>query len=279
MAEKSTGQQTGGEPTPLPWHPTFERFVAFLDIMGFKNWVQRGNHDAIITTMLQLVAINDVLNDLAKTQLQPTKASAGGPDWQFPYRAAVKTVLFSDSMLLVTNDGSYDSARALFMTTQAVIWRAALHGIPMKGAIAYGKQTAEFDLSLHVGIPLIDAFELQDDLLMYGAVLHHSAERHLTSSGWMNELRHTWLHNYTTPVRSGSVNHYVLDCWHSGTEEPQSQRSLDGILEQFYLSVSGSTRRYVDNTAKFCSWLKEEHGRLRSGDHGGDQAKGAGPQA
>lgn len=239
---------------PPDWDPTCERFVAFLDVMGFKERIHRNKHETVVNEMLTLVAFKGLLEKFSQL-VQPY------------LKTDIKSVLFSDSMLLVTLNGSLDSIKALLIVTSTLIWNAALKDIPMKGAIAYGRQTADLERSLHVGIPLIDAYELQNDLLMYGVVLHHSAEQRLIQQEWMAGLERTHLWRYRTPVRSGLVNHYALDCWHSEAGDA-SRREREGILSGFYCAVSGSTRRYVDNTAEFCNWLKGERECRGSGKSG-----------
>jgi hypothetical protein len=52
-----------------------------------------------------------------------------------------------------------------------------MNNIPLKGAIAFGNFSANWDQSVFFGKPLIDAFELHNDLDMYCAILHSSAEK------------------------------------------------------------------------------------------------------
>ena len=97
--------------------------------------------------------------------------------------SVIRTVFFSDSILLISSDDSADSATQLIYHVANMLRNALIAGIPLKGAIAHGEQTADFDKSLHFGQPLIDAHKLQDELYLYGVVLHHSAEQHIKDNG------------------------------------------------------------------------------------------------
>jgi hypothetical protein len=162
-------------------------------------------------------------------------------------------VLFSDSVLLVSKDDSLGSVEYLLWGVQSVVSNALLNGIPIKGAIAHGEQTASFIKSLYVGRPLIDAWELQNELVLYGVILHHTMERYLTDTGFMNELKGVRVFRYSAPMKQGPVNHYLVD-W-AGL--PDVDRKIEALLSRLYCNVSGFSRRYVDNTVDFVHWLKK----------------------
>ncbi|MBM3157368.1 MAG: hypothetical protein FJ004_08815 [Chloroflexi bacterium] len=127
----------------------------------------------------------------------------------------------------------------------------------MKGAIAYGEQTADFDTSLHFGRPLVDAYKLQNELLLYTVVLHHTMEQYLIEKAIMQKLEGNDIFKYPTPLKEGKITHYVVD-WSPFVD---ANDDLKSALSQLYGSVSGSPRRYVDNTIEFVRWLQKEKGK------------------
>jgi len=149
-----------------PWIPTCNRFVAFMDIMGFRDMVYRNSHNEVMRMMQQFKETIKLIDkgDQSSIQREGTK---------------VKPVIFSDSVILFSNDGSARSLKEILWAVQYLIGDAMIHGIPMKGAISFGKQTADLDESLYFGRPLIDAWELQGELYMYGVVLHHTVEKYV----------------------------------------------------------------------------------------------------
>ena len=125
--------------------------------------------------------------------------------------------------------------------------------IPMKGAIAYGTQTADFEKSLHFGRPLVDAYLLSEELQLYGVVLHHTMESYLREHKLINAVVKTHAIQYKTPLKKCSVNHYCLN-WtkmlNSAQDKPYE------IVSKLYDTVSGSTRHYVDNTLEFVNTIE-----------------------
>jgi hypothetical protein len=239
---------------PKKWNTTCNRFVAFMDIMGFKDMIFRNTHASVLKTMMSLLPTLDAIK--LDAQKRMTDKGANQDSWMsyFGGSSVARPVLFSDSILLVSSDDSVNSARVLLFHVSWILSSALEIGIPIKGAIAYGKQTADFDKSLHFGRPLIDAYELQNELLLYGVALHHTAEQYLVGKKMMPSLENSQLLcKYQTPLRNGTVTHYVVG-WLKGMLEDGSRGVLFSGL---YAKVSGAPRCYVDNTADFAQWLSE----------------------
>ncbi len=228
------------------WNPTCNRFVAFLDIMGFEDLVSRNDHMLVLKKMEEFSQVIKEPERFAKDDMVVKG--------DLPY---IRTVFFSDSILLVSSDDSKMSANILISFVQWMFPIAVRMKIPIKGAIAYGKQTADFDNSLHFGKPLIDAYELQNEILLYGVVLHHTMEQYLRAKKMMIEIENTDLYKYEVPIKAGKINHYIVD-WLATFDRIKDERyKKDEFLRELYESVSGSPRRYVDNTISFIKWLVE----------------------
>ena len=46
--------EIGSTENETPWEVTTERYVAFIDIMGFKNMVERSTHEQIYKMMISI---------------------------------------------------------------------------------------------------------------------------------------------------------------------------------------------------------------------------------
>jgi hypothetical protein len=114
---------------------------------------------------------------------------------------------------------------------------------------------------------LIDAYNLQNELLFYGVVLHDSVENAHNESALISQS----LKRYKTPFKNGRISHYVTDWRHIVMpERTQVTNALSlaltetdefnalTILESLYKTVSGTVRLYVDNTIDYVQWLEKE---------------------
>ena len=209
------------------WH-TREHFVAYMDIMGFKDLIYRENK----------LFIYDKLSSLYKHA--------------YIHQSNTKLVIFSDSIILISSsDESEKAAIDLLKQTQSILLFAIEAGIPIKGAIAYGELTIDDEYSVCFGIPLIDAYELHNEMQLYGVVLHHTAENRLSKLNVIKNLERYFILDYPVPMKSGEITHYLVN-W---TRHPEE---LQVSLSNFYHYISGKPRVYIDNTLKFIRWITEK---------------------
>lgn len=239
------------------WEPTAKRFVAFLDIMGFKDMVFRNSHELVLKTLESFKTEGiDVIDTFAKMQSSVDKKDQPFKDAFKPLfgDSIIKTVSFSDSILVISNDDSYYSAYQLVWLITILLGNALITGVPIKGSIAHGEQTADFEKSIHFGKPLIDAYELQNQLHLYGVVLHHTAEQQFNSVGAMKKLENDSIHKYKTPMKQGEINHYLV----TNYPDLKSETNLEAKYSKLYSTVSGHTRLYVDHTIEFLEFLAKK---------------------
>lgn len=236
------------------WNETPNIFVAFLDIMGFRDRVFREKHD-VVKKMLESLrpAIEDIEKD-AKKRLQDQLRFQEKTD--VTTTSSIYPVSFSDSIILFSNDDSDDSANEVIIDAAYIFSEAIDKEIPMKGAIAFGEMTVNIDKSLYFGKPLIDAYDLQNELLFYGVVLHHTFESRLGEKGMGDILESELVQHYPVPMKLGKVSHNSIN-WTFMSKNP-----LDSV-NKLYSSVSGSPRIYVDNTLEFVSEIQTKKEKLR----------------
>jgi hypothetical protein len=159
----------------------------------------------------------------------------------------IKQVLFSDSILIISEDDSINSAHEISLAANWLTSASLFKGIAIKGVMACGKQTADFKRSIHFGKPLLDACLLEKELMLYSVVLHHTAENKMSEYKLLN-ARDSFIDvlQYKTPMKSGNINHYVLD-W---TKINERINSVD-VMNNLYNCFSGRARICIDNTLEF----------------------------
>lgn len=207
---------------------TRNRFVAFLDIMGFKDRVARNDHD-------------EILKELEIFQSNISQYVS------YHSEANVQLALFSDSILIYSQDDSSDSLHALADITSHIMMYAIQQEkpIPLKGAIAAGRMTCNQIKQLYFGQALIDAFLLEENVKYYGVLVHHSAEKYLQLNDFP-EFR-----DVKAPLKGGEISHYELN-WYNTAIKPgeENPKTVDDCLKNLRLTVSDEPRKYIDNTQK-----------------------------
>lgn len=140
----------------------------------------------------------------------------------------------------------------MLICVERILNQAMLSGIPIKGAITYGKMTADLNRSFYFGKPLIDAYELQKELLLYGVVLHHTSEKRLNVLRIKRTFETFLVLQSPVPMKSGNITHYLVN-W---TLHLKKGKDPLDYVTKLYLDVSGAPRLYVDNTIEFVRWIQ-----------------------
>ena len=231
---------------------TCERYVAFFDILGFKNMVYREPHDEIYFKLHRFIKKVEGLRDSENFLLFNAQNTNFDID-----KGIVMPVVFSDSIVLISNSDSIHCFNKILFASSMILAQSLSNNIPIKGAIAFGLFTSNFHNSLFFGRPLIDAYILTSELHFLGAALHHSIEQNV--SKYDLDLADDFLFNGDIPLKKGHVQHYYID-WTCLLEEAIETDKLDiaveVILDNLYLTASGSDRLYIDNSKRL--YLEDE---------------------
>ncbi len=230
---KAEGQTSIGS----DWSITTNRYVGFIDIMGFKDMVARSTHEEIYVMM---------------QEIESTKKANENIKWSGNEEPKVMSTFYSDSIILYSKDDSEDSARVIINTISALTNDLISSGIPHKGALAFGNMTLDNKKSIYFGQPLIDAYLLQEELVMYGIVLHSSAEAEIDKLGILETVI---LYDFLCPFKGGSSHHLTIPPIFAGktsdADDEAEQEALMKGLRGFRRKTSGYIRKYIDNTDMF----------------------------
>ena len=143
---------------------TCERYVGYIDIMGFKNIVAKTPHSEVYKMMLKIYECKN-LNENIK--------------WDRIEKKIITTTNYSDSIMIYSKDKSRESFNAFINTISGIIEDMLIEGIPFKGAVSFGMMTLDSKRSIFFGQPLIDSYLLQEELYLYGIIVHASFEKEM----------------------------------------------------------------------------------------------------
>lgn len=134
--------------TPEPPFVSKQRFVALVDVLGMKNWLNRAAPASIAA---EVGAIGPHTIDQASSgqRLDSGQASHWGP--------LVGTTHFSDTIFAWTYDDSWASLSLLCNAMKTVMGVAAMKSIPLRGAISFGEMVCDAPRLRFVGQPLANA--------------------------------------------------------------------------------------------------------------------------
>lgn len=224
------------------WPITAQRYVAFIDIMGFKDMVAKMPHIEIYRMMQ---AIND-----AKTFNEDAALDAKS-------RNLVKSTTYSDSMMLYSKDDSLEAFDSLITAVSGLTSDLFIEGIPHKGAVAFGTMTLDTDKSIFFGQPLIDAFLLQDELHFYGIIIHGTVEEAMLTD--LSKV--PFIEKYDCFLKSGRSSHHTVYPMHvdsgSAADYATDREKIINSLKRMRFKTSGHLRRYIENTETYFQYILE----------------------
>lgn len=216
---------------------TCERFIAYFDIMGFRDFIYRNSHEQVEKTM---DVVSDIVNEIKETEeVFLSKTDKAEREIE---KAIIMPVIFSDTVIMITGSNTIHDMRKAIYASSFLLSAMLGENVPVKGALSHGVITADFKKSIYFGKPLIDAYLLSEETFFYGATLHHSFEKFIAEN--KAKIPKTVINHGKVPMKSGNVTHCYMD-FKNFIDEPEDRKK---IMEKFYLSVSGTTRKYVDNT-------------------------------
>lgn len=223
---------------------TKNRFVAVLDILGFKDMVLSTDHEILYHRIQELLDVTKMNDDL----IQRMKCKEHKPTY----------FNFSDSFFVFSSDDSAESFDVFINFTQALFMNAIGLSFMIKGAIGFGKVSINENKRIFFGKPIIDAFLLQEDVKYLGIVFHHLAENQLRQIGSPdNSYKLGTLLSY---ISSGKMEHYNLLWFMEKGNKPYSLLTED--LENLRRTCSGYPRKYIDNTVEmireYCEVINKE---------------------
>ena len=171
------------------------RYVAFLDILGFERLVYNNDFQIMVSVMENLKSALDHANQI------PIPV---GVSWRTNDKL-IGSSMFSDSILLYTDDDEPYSFCRLIHVTKFLIYNTFSSGIALRGAIANGEMLAKEDM--YMGKPLIEAYKLEEEQEWCGAYVKDETidfVRSYDSNHIEFLIENAFLVNYNIPFKNSS---------------------------------------------------------------------------
>ena len=276
----------------IPFLETGKRFLAYFDVMGFKDFVYRNKHKAVKKRMDAISAIvkrieEYELNNFSKksddssileivNKINESENSdildiseediKKAVDSVFDINSTIiHPVIFSDTVVLVSNSNKIsDLFKILVMSSLFIKYLFEQKSpIPIKGAISYGEVTVDRNKNIIFGKPLIDAYELAEQINFYGAIAHNSFDSRILKLKKIDIVSRKAVENIlrlnTTikkvHLKSGRITHRLI-LWNITND---NQEHINNVIYKFLFTSSGSVRKYVDNSIELYKDIVEEN--------------------
>lgn len=217
------------------WKVTAERFVGFIDIMGFKDMVGRNSHEAIYKMMRNVSNAMSINQDVFAFDYENEGENMN-----------LIMMTYSDSIMIYSRNSDKNCLESFIAAVGGLSEDLFEDEIPHRGAIAFGTMTLDFERSIFFGQPLIDAYLLSEELNFYGIVVHSSAE---FRRGFRSDEQ---VIEYDCPFKNGNGKHLtILPSIFMDEYEKKFYLDFFKAIKKLRIKTSGALRKYIDNTIAY----------------------------
>lgn len=253
---------TGPASTPDESVDSRSRYVAFGDVLGFRELVRLNSHEYVLGLYRGAVELAATYG-AAGGRMAPAEDGGWRPDIAM---STVNTRLISDSVLFWTDSERSSEFVALLQNVRAMLASALSTGIPMRVAIGWGElshwagvRNQRVAVESLVGLPFVEAYEAEGAQewsggLVLDAALGRYDETRTPGAPTVDDLeRARWIRRWAIPLKPNRTvtARYALD-W---TSVPGLQASLGAVAHAFSDHSkpvdSPDVRRKIDNTVAF----------------------------
>ncbi len=149
-----------------------------------------------------LVAVRDQVGNSA-IEFQQTKEIVHASD-------AIRTVTFSDTIILFTKGSSDTELRSLIILVTELLHKAMCSCVPVRVGLAVGRFMFNLDQSMYAGPALIDAYRVGESAQWLGISLAKSVQERARSLE-LKTGRSDIIVEWPVPVKGGIEQHFVVN--------------------------------------------------------------------
>lgn len=234
-------------------------FVAFFDILGFKDLVSNNSHE-------ELFEIYDfALYDTLKSMIPILKTVYGFfPQLGTKEIDTLEIYIISDSIIIVQKDTSTKGFLYLLAVSRIILSSAMGGGIPLRGGISVGEVSViknEYGTTI-LGKGLTKAYEIESNQSWSGAIVSKECFDFLKepdskdlAERLIKAEREILIRKYNVPSKNGEKEEYVVE-W----TEYYLIKSEKDVIQAFSKHNKSTdlerTQKIIENTVKFYRWMK-----------------------
>lgn len=155
-------------------------YVAFLDVLGFRELVKNNTHQELVEIYKRLVNFQVEFYEHYHREIEKQKTEKFG---EYFKPTGLRLVNISDSILLWTKDSKENSLLELANAVKFLMSTSISIGIPLRGAIVKGDiEILEKEKSMSIiGIGLVNAYEAEGKQNWAGCSISHGIFTYLWS--------------------------------------------------------------------------------------------------
>ena len=252
-----------------------QRYIGFIDLLGFSNFVLdnsfhvvKKQYDAILKTATLLVTKRPLL------KRREDKIFAEGD----PSNLSINIAIFSDTLILWTNDLDPRSFRRLLFHVKNFIIYGVTADCPVRCSISIGNLDVKHESTrgefAHIqtqiiGNSLVRAANLEKIQNWSGCIIDPEAityyDKSIESKPFPDSIKMTFITGepivlkYPVPISRNGENireDYPVINWPNGIREEIPAKVIEDSFKKYHSTITDNVQEKIDNTLQFYSEVR-----------------------
>lgn len=193
-----------------------QSLIAVCDILGFSDLVSKHPLEAVVGNAVgwfRKALKHSVLGGDFAASPPATRDLDGHPN--------VSVAWFSDTVLLYTKRDTDEAVGELLQAVASLLFETILEGTTrIRAGIAYGEAYMDPENSIYVGVPIVEAHQMEQKQEWAGAALTPSACERVRACGTSGEIARWWVTQWDVPLKGGAVETTLAVNWNKNVHAP-----------------------------------------------------------
>jgi hypothetical protein len=186
--------------------------VAVCDILGFSALLEKQPLENVIDG--SIAWFRSALNHSIHKKDFPSSPPPTADLYTHPH---VGVAWFSDTVLLYTKQDTDEAIRELLMAVGWLIFETIIQGsTKIRGGISYGEAHIDQENSIYVGLPIVDAYRLEQRQQWAGVALSHAASERVPRFAHTGKYGDWWVTPWEVPLKGGESVSTLAVNWNWG---------------------------------------------------------------
>lgn len=234
-----------------------DSFVAFFDILGFKNMVEKNSHEEL------MVIYNDSLYeslDFAEKATNMVFTMITPPDELESLK--IKMYVISDSIIFIQDVITQRGLLYIISYCRSLIGSAMADGIPIRGGLSFGPITVENKRGTTVvGLGLTKAYNLESKQQWAGGIVDKECfdivpkENTDLINHLINNKKNPIITKYNVPLKDGTSKEELVMDW-TIYEMIKNENNIREAFSMHNKEINEDVQIKIENTVKFYNEVK-----------------------
>jgi len=233
-------------------------FVAFFDILGFKNLVEKNSHEELQEIynecLYESLDMSEKYTSLILKMITPSEEME---------TLEIKTYVISDSIIFVQDSLTQRGLLHLIAYCQILIGSSISDGIPIRGGLSFGPVTIDNKRGTTIfGLGLTKAYNLESKQQWAGGIIDPECFDIVPkqNADLINQLisnkKNPLITKYQVPLKDGTFKDELVFDWTIYSLLKDEKNVRDSFVK-YNKEITQDVQFKIDNTVKFFNDTKQ----------------------